>query len=138
MKAISLKIGKKGARAAVNVPLQVAENPSDVLELVRGNESVLVRCFNRGWRIENQERSGARDAFGEGKTVEDIAGIVASYDPSAITPRTSGPRVPKTVKIEKGKSYSADDLRALLEAQGIKVTDENEVEANEGTQPVGE
>lgn len=133
MKTISLRIGdKKSKRDAVKVPLQIAENLTDMSQLAKQNEAVVVRCFNRGWRIENQERSGARDAFGEGKTEQEVAQTVASYDPTVVTPRTGGVRKPKTVALPKGKkNFSADDLRALLEAQGIKV----EVEGDQAAAP---
>lgn len=104
MKTISLRVGdKKSKRAPIKVPLQIAENATDMLTLAKGAEAVVVRCFNRGFRIENQERSGARDAFKAGKTDAEIAAIVASYDASVSEPRASGPRKPKTIVIPKGK-----------------------------------
>lgn len=123
MKTISLRIGdKKSKREAVKVPLSIAENATDMLTLAKGSEAVVTRCFNRGYRIENQERSGARDAFKEGKTESEIATIVSTYDPTTSQPRSSGPRKPKTIALVKGKkSYSADDLKALLAANGIQV-----------------
>lgn len=126
MKAIGLKVGDKASkRPAFKVPLQIAESASDATALAKNNEAVLVRCFNRGWRIENQERSGARDAFKAGKSEAEIAAVVAGYDPTKVSERTFGPRKPKTVTLPKGKkNFTADDLKALLEAQGIVVADE--------------
>lgn len=126
MKTISLKIGdKKSGRQAVKVPLSIAENASDMMTLAKSNEAVVVRCFNRGWRIENQERSGARDAFKEAKDDAAIAAVVSAYDPTKVAERTGGTRKPKTVTLPKGKrNFSADDLKALLAANGIQVAEE--------------
>lgn len=122
MKTFNLKVGTKGTREAVKVPLQVAENSTDMIGLARGNEAVVVRCFNRGWKIENQERSGARDAFRDGADQAKIAGIVAGYDPTKVTERTRGPAKPKVVKLAKGKTkYSLEELQAALAAQGFQV-----------------
>lgn len=129
MKTISLKIGdRKSGRDPVKVPLLIPENLSDMTELARNNTDVVVRCFTRGWRIENQERSGAREAFGEGKTEHEIAKVVADYDPTEVRARgSSGPRKPKTITLPKGKkTFSAADLKALLEAQGVVVASEDE------------
>lgn len=122
MKIFNLKIGnKKGGRQAIKVPLQVAENTADIIALSQNNEAVAVRCFNRGWKIENQERSGARDAFGEGKTDAEIAEIVAKYDPTKINERA--PRTPKaapTVKLAAGKTkFSLEELQAALAQAGV-------------------
>lgn len=126
MKSITLRVGDKASkRPPVKVPLNIAENPSEMVTLAKGSEAVVVRCFNRGWRIENQERSGARDKFKEGGDEAAVAAIVASYDPTKVAERTGGTRKPKTVTLPKGKkSFSADDLKALLAAQGIQVADE--------------
>lgn len=139
MKTISLRIGDKTSkRDAVKVPLQIAETVEELMGLARNNAAVLVRWATRGQRIEAQERSGARDAFKEGKSEKEIADIVNSYDPTVITPRTVGARKPKTITIPKGKkSFSAADLRAMLEAQGVKVQLEgDEAEAGAESQPV--
>lgn len=129
MKTISLRVGKKSTgREAVKVPLNVAENASDAMTLSKGNEKVFVRCFNRGWQIENQERSGARDAFGENKSMEDIANIVATYDPTQVKVRTGGGRkaAPKKIVLQKGKTrYSLQELQEALKAQGFEVETES-------------
>lgn len=123
MKIFNLKVGdKKSGRDAVKVPLNVAENSADMIALAKNDEAVAVRCFNRGWKIENQERSGARDAFKAGKTADEIAAIVASYDPTKVAER--GPRTPKappTVKLEKKSRYSLEELQAALAAAGVQI-----------------
>lgn len=121
MKIFNLKVGdKKSGRAAVKVPLQVAENSADMIALAKNDEAVAVRCFNRGWKIENQERSGARDAFKEGKDEAAIAQIVATYDPTKVAER--GPRTPKappTVKLAQKSRYTLEELQAALAAAGV-------------------
>lgn len=120
MKIGKLRVGAKGTREAVTVPVREAENVDDMEELSNGSADVVVRCFNRGWRIESQERSGAREAFREGKTEAEIASIVAGYDPTVVKPRA--PRAPKVVELTPGKeTYSRDELAALLAAKGIQV-----------------
>jgi hypothetical protein len=121
MKTESLRVGAKGTREAVKVPVQIAENLEDVQALSKGELGVVIRCFNRGFRIESQERSGAREKFREGGTPEEIAQLVATYDPTVVRPRTAGPRKPAEIKLTKGKkSYTPDELSALLAAAGVK------------------
>lgn len=129
MKTTQLKVGIKGAEA-VKVPLRIPENTQEMLELCRGSEEVLQRCFKRGWAIENQERSGARDTFRElhekGASNEEIVAAVAKdvadYDPTQTAPR-GGPRVRKPVEIKAGKGgkLSMEDFLAQLAAAGVKV-----------------
>ena len=129
MKTAQLKVGIKGAEA-VQVPLQIPENVDEMLTLSKNNQDVVLRCFKRGWAIENQERSGARDTFRElhsaGKSKEEILAAcskdVAEYDPTVAGNR-GGPRVRKPVEIKTGENgkISLDDFRAQLEAAGIKV-----------------
>lgn len=129
MKTVELKVGIKGADA-IKVPCPIAESVDDMLKLAKGNQDVVVRCFNRGFRIEAQEKSGARDTFRElteqKKSAEEIrtavAAKVANFDPTVSQPRSSGPRKPRDVKIDPAKkSYTPDEFRALLEASGVKV-----------------
>jgi hypothetical protein len=129
MKTAQLKVGIKG-KEAVQVPLQIPENTQDLLTLAKGNEEVVLRCFKRGWAIENQERSGARDTFREateaGKTKEEIQALcaadVAGYDPTVAAAR-GGPRArkPVTIKAGPGGKLSMADFRAQLEAAGVKL-----------------
>lgn len=124
MKTLELRVGAKGERAAVKVPVQIAETLDEATSLARGSSGVFLRCFNRGWRIENQERSGARDAFVEGQTTEQIAALVAAYDPTKVLPRTGGGRRAKPVEVRvsaKKKSFSVEEMRELLAAAGAKV-----------------
>jgi hypothetical protein len=121
MKTESLRVGVKGDRPAVKVPVRIAETLEDVQVLTKGQLPVFLRMFNRGFRIESQERSGAREAFREGQPEENIAKLVADYDATVVRPRVAGPRKPVEVKLQKGKrSYSPDELAALLQAAGIK------------------
>lgn len=121
MKEIKIKVGAKGTREPVVVPGRAAENVEDMTSLAKSDVNVIMRCFNRGWRIECQERSGAREAFRANKTAEEIAKIVAGYDPTVASERGSGPRQPKVVALKPGKkSYTPDEIRALLADAGVK------------------
>jgi hypothetical protein len=120
MKTATLRVGTKGAKP-YTVPVRTAESLEDVQELSKRDVGVVIRCFNRGFRIESQERSGARDAFREGKNEKEIADIVAAYDPTKVVPRSAGPRKPKEVKLVKGKkSYTPEEIQALLAGSGVK------------------
>lgn len=120
MKTATLRVGVKGQKP-FNVPVRTAENLEDVKELAKNSAEVVTRCFNRGFRIESQERSGARDAFREGKSEPEIAQMVATYDPTQVVARSSGPRKPKEIKLVKGKkSYTPEEISALLAASGVK------------------
>lgn len=129
MKTVELKVGIKGADA-IKVPCPIAESVDDMLKLAKGNQDVVVRCFNRGFRIEAQEKSGARDTFrelteqkkGADEIRKAVSDKVANFDPTVSQPRSSGPRKPRDVKIDPAKkSYSPDEFRELLAAAGVKV-----------------
>jgi hypothetical protein len=129
VKTANLKVGIKGAEA-VQVPLRIPENTQEMLELCKGSEEVLQRCFKRGWAIENQERSGARDTFRElheaGKPKDEIiaavAKTVADYDPTSVAARGGArPRKPVEIKAGPGGKLSMDDFLAQLAAAGVKV-----------------
>lgn len=131
MKTKELKVGIKGADP-VKVPLRVAESVDDILELTKNDPAVTVRIFNRGWAIENQERSGARDTLRtmvEEKAAADaitsaVAEKVSGYDPTVVQARTGnrGPRVKNVeIKAAKGGKLSMDDFLAQLKAAGVNV-----------------
>lgn len=130
MKTVQLAIGVKG-QEAVKVPLQKAETTEDMIALAKNSIEVVTRCFNRGWAIENQERSGARDIFREGlekgtdraALTTEIASAVSSYDPTIAAPRGGGKRGPRNVEVKAaaGGKLSMDDFLAQLKAQGINV-----------------
>jgi chemotaxis response regulator CheB len=129
MKTENLKVGGKGIEA-VTVPVRQAENIDDLSTLAKGNAEVITRWANRGYRIECQERSGARDALKEGREknvateqlTSDIAKIVADYDPTEKAAR-GGPRErkPITIKAGAGGKVSMEDFLAQLQAAGVKV-----------------
>lgn len=137
MKTEKLKVGGKGI-APVTVPVRQAENIDDLSQLAKGNVDVITRWANRGYRIECQERSGARDALKEGREAgkddqtltSEIAKVVEEYDPTAKAAR-GGPRErkPITIKAGAGGKVSMDDFLAQLAAAGVKV---NFAEAGEG------
>ena len=122
MQSVPLKIGtKQEGKEPYKVPVNLAESVEEIQSLSRGDMKVVLRCFNRGWRIENQERSGARDKFRAGGTVEEVAAIVANYDPTKVVPRAGRPAAPKEITLPKGKkNFSAQELAELLAKSGIK------------------
>lgn len=122
MKTIMLKVGdKKSGKEAVKVPLNVAETIEELNQLAK-SPTVVIRWATRGQRIEAQERSGAREAFKAGKTVEEIAAIVNGYDPTKTVERTRAPKEPTVIKLDpKKRNYTGEELKALLAAKGIVV-----------------
>lgn len=134
MKTVNIRVGVKGI-PAITVPGRAGENLEDIQTLSRGKLEVLIRCFNRGWRIECQERSGARDEVREkGSAAQghpdllaaltaEVGKLVAGYDPTVVHPRVGGPRKPVEIKLAKGKkSYTPDEMAALLAQHGVKAT----------------
>jgi chemotaxis response regulator CheB len=129
MKTEQLKVGGKGIEG-VTVPVKQAENLDDLSNLAKGNVEVITRWANRGYRIECQERSGARDALKEGRDAgkdtptltTEIAKLVDEYDPTAKAAR-GGPRERKPVVIKAGAGgkVSMEDFLAQLAAAGVKV-----------------
>lgn len=119
MKTANLKVGVKG-KPAITVPIRDPETLEDLQTLSHGSLEVLIRWARRGFRIESQERSGARDAFRDGRTQEAVAAIVNAFDPTVVTPRATGPRKPVELKVQKGKRYTQEELAALLAGAGIK------------------
>lgn len=129
MKTVQLKVGIKGAQA-VQVPLRKAETVDDMSTLAKGNIDVITRCFNRGWAIENQERSGARDTFREkteagapqDEIVKACAEDVATYDPTVQSARGGArPRKPVTITAPASGKLTLEEFRRQLEAAGVKV-----------------
>lgn len=123
MKTVPLKIGAKGGdRKPIKVPCQLAESTEDMTKLSKGNLAVMTRCFNRGYRIESQERSGAREAFKAGKPDAEIAALVNDYDPTKVAERVPGAPRTKTVKLTAAQTkLPAEQLLELLKAQGVNV-----------------
>lgn len=127
MKQGTIRIGVTDG-AKVKVPINEPETIDDLQKLSRGSEQVLVRWATRGYRIECQERSGARDfvrenaSLPEAELTRKTAEFVASYDPTKVVERTGRPRKPVTVTVPKGKkSMSRDEVAAMLAAAGLKV-----------------
>lgn len=134
MKQVPLKIGAKGL-GAVKVPLNVPETIDELTTAAKNSPEVVVRWAKRGFAIEHQERSGARETFREMKQsgADDaaiqaaVAEKVNSYDPTAVKPRTSSgtSRKPKQVTVKSGpngKAPSLADFLAQLKAQGVNVS----------------
>lgn len=138
MKIETVKIGSKIGTEHVQVEckLRVPENVAEMSELAKGSGEFVVQMFVRGWRIWNQEQSGARDAVAQSTAAErkdmpaftaKIQGIVDSADPTAPAKRTGRPAGPKEVKVSQNDLKAAIEgndmtkLAELLAAQGVKL-----------------
>jgi hypothetical protein len=123
MKQAEIKVGGRGV-PAIKVLGNLAENVEDAIALSRNNPAVLVRCFNRGLRIEYQEKSGARDALKEGKSQTEVQALVTNYDPTAVAARTRKPKEAPKLRVAKGQKFTFESLKALAAAQGIVIEEE--------------
>ena len=121
MKQGELKVGTKGG-PILKVPFTQAETLVEAVTLCRGNETVAVHMFNRGWRIAGQGESGARDAVRDGASVDEVIAILTAWDPT--TKKVRAPRGPRTVAIDAkiGEKLTFEQFAAMLAEKGIKVT----------------
>jgi hypothetical protein len=138
MKIETVKIGSKIGTEHVQVEckLRVPENVAEMSELAKGSAEFVTQMFVRGWRIWNQEQSGARDAVAESTAAErkdmvaftaKIQGIVDAADPTAPAKRTGRPAGPREVKVNQNElaaAFASNDMTKLAEmlaAQGVKL-----------------
>lgn len=129
---VGCKFGSEHFQTEVNVRLP--ENVEDMLSLSKGSGDFVVQMFTRGWRIWNQEQSGARD-FVAASTVSEresadfaakVQQIVSTADPLAPAKRTGRPAKPQEVTVtpEEIKALKGDmnKFAALLASKGVKVS----------------
>lgn len=136
MKSETVKVGTKIGTEHVQVEckIRIPETVADMTELAKGSGEFVTQMFTRGWRIWNQEQSGARDRIAASTTAErkDMASFTAivqavidSADPTAPAKRTGRPAGPREVKVEKNELQAAlsdsAKLAALLAAHGVKL-----------------
>lgn len=129
MKTINLRLGKRGG-PFVRVPISEPETPAEFLGLHGQNDKFLTKCANRGRRILIQE--AGRDAVlelskagkSEAEIVEAVIKLLSGVDLTAKKERGPGKAsTPKEVKLTGGKkSYTAEELQAILAAQGVVLT----------------
>lgn len=134
MRTEKLNVGGKigTEKVAVECTLRVPETLQEALALAK-SEAFAVQMFVRGWRIWNQEQSGAR-AFVTSATVEqrkapnfaaDVQKIIDNADPNAPARRTGRPNGPKEVALDPKELTNAlknpERLKELLAAQGVKL-----------------
>ena len=137
MKSDTINVGTKfgSEHFAVEVSIKLPENAADRSELCKNDAEFENQMFVRGWRIWNQEQSGARD-YVKGLTVEQrkdvpavtkaVQAIIDSADPTAPAKRTGRPAKPAeaTVTADVAAAMKKGDtakLAELLAAQGIKI-----------------
>lgn len=128
---VGCKIGTE--KFAVECVLPIAETIEDVQKLGK-SDAFVCQMFNRGWRIWNQEQSGARDVV-EGATVAErkdratlttkVQAVIDAADPLTPPKRTGRPAAPVNVKVDdkmKAAMQSGDlvTLQAMLAAAGVK------------------
>lgn len=124
MREVPLKVGTESHKFTV-----VAHLPTNDAEIatVSQTEAVRVRWACRAYRIELQEKSGARPfvkEMGDKATHEEVQAIVASYDPTVVRERgATGPRPPITLTSAEIKACKNDPVKiaALLAAKGLNV-----------------
>lgn len=135
MKTDKVKVGAKFGTEHFQVEcnIRLPETVEEMLALARGSLPFVLQMFIRGWRIWNQEQSGARD-FIQASTVTQreqadfaskVQKIMDEADPTAPPKRSGRPAQPKEVTItpEQVKALKGDPQKfaELLAAQGIKV-----------------
>jgi hypothetical protein len=117
----------------VECSLPIPTTVEEMVKLSRGSMPFVVQMFVRGWRIWNQEQSGARD-FVQQSTVEQrkaegfakqVQKVIDEADPTSPPKRSGRPAKPQEVTItaEQVKALKGDPQKfaELLAAQGIKV-----------------
>lgn len=138
-KVNNLKVGCKigTEKFSVDVELQIPDSLKDCMTLARDSEEFAVQMFTRGWRIWNQEQSGARDLV-QASTVEQrkpenvsklraaVQKVINEADPTAPPKRSGRPASPKEVSVtpelqQAMKKGDTSKLQELLAAQGVKV-----------------
>lgn len=130
MKTINLRIGKRGG-PYVRIPFSAPETSAEFLQQNGNNDAFLTRCARRGLQIAIQEegRDVVVEGFKAGKSETEVAAMVVEHlktvDLTAKKERKQGvPRKPKEIKIDASKkSYTLDEMRALLAANNIAVND---------------
>lgn len=130
---VGCKIGTE--KYAVECVLPIAETIEDVQKLGK-SDAFVCQMFNRGWRIWNQEQSGARDVV-ECATLAErkdratltakVQAVIDSADPLTPPKRSGRPAAPVNVKVDDAmkKAMASGDivaLQAMLTAAGVKAT----------------
>lgn len=136
MKKGTVKVGCKFGTEhfQVECSLSIPETMAEMKALAKGSDEFQLAMFERGWRIWNQEQSGARDFIQQStvKQREDegfpklVQGIIDSADPLAPPSRTGRPAKPREVTVtpEMQAAQKKGDFTKfaeLLAAQGVKV-----------------
>ena len=120
MKSDKIKVGakSKSQREQLALNYRRPENVADCLLICDKNEATVAALFNRGYTIWLQDRFG-RPMFEEGASAEAIQEAFDAATPG-VSKGHSQARV-KEVVIEKGRSYTPEQIVEALKAQGINV-----------------
>jgi hypothetical protein len=131
--SVGVKIGTESF--SVDCKLPIPETVEDCVRLSKGSASFHAQMFERGWRIWNQEQTGARDVVRDATVAErkdvpklaaKVQAVIDAADPLTPPKRTGRPATPKEAKmtpaiVEAMKSGDASKLAAELAAQGIRL-----------------
>jgi hypothetical protein len=130
---VGVKIGTESFSVVCHI--DTPENLADCQTLAKGSEAFIAQMFERGWRIWNQEQTGARDVVRDATVAErkdvpkltaKVQAVIDAADPLTPPKRTGRPATPKEAKmtpaiVEAMKSGDASKLAAELAAQGIRL-----------------
>lgn len=125
MKQEKLQVGTTEHKHTVT--LRIPESDEDMKVLSHGSLTVRLRYFIRAWRIENQEKSGARAYVRElGDAAEDKAlqAIIDGFDATTVRERVkAGPRPPIKLTAAELKACGNDPVKlaALMAAKGVTI-----------------
>lgn len=132
--SVGCKIGTE--HYSVDCILQIPENVADCVTLAKGSESFVAQMFERGWRIWNQEQTGARDVVREAtaamradvpQMTKAVQAVIDAADPLTPPKRSGRPAQPKEAKMTPEiqalmKKGDTAGLAAELAKQGIKIS----------------
>lgn len=127
-----LEIGVKGF--SISIPIELASTEADALTIAKQSSDYVVATFNRGHRINLQERTGARDYVRKAiagkspsmlkdaaflaKLATEVQDVVAKWVPGARHQIVTAPPV-LALKTEGKKSVSLEVLQAAAKAAGF-------------------
>lgn len=133
MKSKELRIGNKGEGNFIKIPFDEPETIEEWNSVFGTNPQFLLDMALRGARIRIQDLT--RDKVAEGLkagkaqdvVVDDVLGWLNENDITAKRERKApGPRKPVEVVAEEKATYSNTELKAMLEAAGVKFVAKSE------------
>jgi hypothetical protein len=112
--------------AGYEFAILVAADLNGIKALVKGNEAVAARIFNRALRIDAAQKldgrarlDAAKEADAKRKVAAEVQAELLAFDVSTVKARAA--RKPTEVKLADQKVYTAAEVQAALAAAGIKM-----------------